>query len=89
MESGNILLLILQWAWLTLFVAVGELFRRLFSMDKKLAILELDLKHSKEQRVEMVDQMKRHSDALDAHNQSVVDAINRSGERLSAIEAKL
>ena len=94
MNSTDLLIRILEWAWVVLFGAVIELFRRFFRNDKRISLLEREAELDRERRAEEREAAKDDkaettawrnevTTALKDHNDTVVNAINGTKTELT------
>jgi len=91
--AGSQIPWIIEWLWVPLWLAVVELFRRVFRIDRehgeRLALLEKAEETRDQQREEMLDLIKTHSNDLHTHNDNVVTAVSAVSEQVKGYGHRL
>lgn len=85
-NSDNILLVILQWAWVSLFAFAGWITLKMFGVDKRVAVVEQAKIDSEKRRDEDEERRdKQRSELLDSireNNTSVMGRLDSIDESL-------
>ena len=75
MDSDNILIQVLQWAWLGVVALILHMYRRIVGLDTQHKVLQ-------EARTFAAEQRKEDLERADSQRIETMDAINRSNDQV-------